>query len=105
MMNLMLRTPSAVRRPRSEAQSIYEVMLIIACAAMALAVIFATCEYVAYYSGSIQPAPPLSRPAPAPKVTPAPARMPAPATTAAPAAAPTAAPGPEAAPAATTTSG
>jgi cell division septation protein DedD len=101
MMNAMPRTPSA------RGQSIYEVMLILACAAMALALFFAAYEYVSFYHGPTKPykfepaasAPPLPRPAartPAPVAPP----TPAPATTAAPAA-PTATPGTTAAPATT----
>jgi hypothetical protein len=108
MMNAMLRTPSARRSARSTGQSIYEVLLIIACAAMALAVIFAVYEYVAYYAGPTRPPPSRpAAPAPTPKMapTPAPAVTPAPATTAAPTPAPTAAPGATTAPAAATTSG
>ena len=51
----MPRTPSARRSVRSTGQSIYEVMLIIACAAMALAVFFAVHEYVSFYHGPTKP--------------------------------------------------
>jgi hypothetical protein len=72
-------------------------MLIIACAAMALALFFAAYEYVTFYHGPTKPykfeptatAPPLSRPE---ARSPAPVASPAPATTAAPATAPTPAP-------------
>jgi len=89
----MLRTPSA----RSEGQSVYEVLLIIACAAMVVALIFAAYEYVAFYQGPPRPyefepsatetpLPKSAAPAPAPKMRPAPAATPAPASPAAPAA-------------------
>jgi hypothetical protein len=110
MMNFMPRTPSARRPARSAGQSVYEVMLILACAAMALAVFFAAYEYLSYYHGPSQPeSAPAVAPRPQPRA-PAPAVSPAPAPTAAPAPAPTAAPAPAtsatpettAAPAATT---
>ena len=95
------------RTARSTGQSVYEVMLILACAAMALAVFFTAYEYVSYYHGEAQTVPPLgsaTAPRPAPR-TAAPPVTPAPATTAAPAAAPvpttTAAPGTTSAPATT----
>jgi hypothetical protein len=101
MMNAMPRTPSA------RGQSIYEVMLIIACAAMAVALFFAAYEYVSFYHGPTpygsEPAataPSLPRPVARPPAPVAPP-TPAPATTAAPATAPTATPGTTAAPATT----
>ena len=100
----MHRTPAPVR---STGQSVYEVMLILACAAMALAVFFTAYEYVSYYHGEAKTVPPLgsatsgTRPAPR---TAAPVMTPAPASTAAPAPAttPAAAPGTTSAPATTT---
>jgi len=108
-MNAMPRTPSARRPVLSTGQSIYEVMLILACAAMALALFFAVHEYVSFYTGSTKPykfeptatVPPLTKPAartPTPTATPAPAMAPMPAAPAA----PTATPGTTTAPAATT---
>ncbi|MGD0999114.1 MAG: hypothetical protein ABSA67_00330 [Candidatus Brocadiia bacterium] len=101
-------TPSARRPARSAGQSVYEVMLIIACAAMLLAVVFAAHEYISFYQGPPKPykfeptatTMPVSRPpapartaapAPARTVTPAPAptTTPTPGTTAAPATAAT----------------
>ncbi len=82
MMNAMPRIPSARRSLRHTGQSIYEVMLIIACAAMALAVIFAVHEYVSFYQGESargpSAAPASAPPRPAAKA-PAPTAMPAPA--------------------------
>jgi hypothetical protein len=109
-MNAMLRTPSAAR---STGQSVYEVLLVIACVAMGLALILAVWEYVAFYQGPTKPykfepsatVPPVANPAapaPTPKRMPAPAVAPGPAGRAAPTA-PMAAPGTTAAPA--TTSG
>jgi hypothetical protein len=101
MMNAMPRTPSA------RGQSIYEVMLIIACAAMALALFFAAYEYVSFYHGPTNepaatapslPRPVARTPAPVASPTPAPTITPAPA---APATAPMATPGTTAAPATT----
>ncbi len=51
----MPRTPSARRPLRSAGQSVYEVMLIIACAAMLLAVILAAQEYFSFYQGPAKP--------------------------------------------------
>jgi hypothetical protein len=89
-------------------------MLIVSCVAMALALFFATYEYVSFYHGETQPykfeptatVPPLQKPgaqSPAPMVrpTPAPTMTPAPATTAAPTTAPMATPGTTTAPATT----
>jgi len=118
----MPRTPSARGPLRSAGQSVYEVMLIVACAAMLLAVIFAAQEYFSFYHGptnayykfeSTAATPPVSRPpTPTPRAAPTPARTvtpaPAPATTptsattAAPAPAPIATPETTPAPAATT---
>ena len=55
MKNAMPRTPSAHRPLRSAGQSVYEVMLIIACAAMLLAVILAAQEYFSFYQGPAKP--------------------------------------------------
>jgi hypothetical protein len=85
-------------------QSIYEVMLIIACAAMALALFFAAYEYISYYHGptksyKFEPAATVT-PLPKPEAeahTLAPPASPTPAPTTA----PTAAPGTTAAPATT----
>jgi hypothetical protein len=100
MMNAMPRTPSARPSFGRSGQSVYEVLLIIACAAMALAVILAVHEYVSLYQGesAMRPsaAPTSAPPMPAAKA-PAPTAMPK----SAPAAAPKAAPGATAAPAAT----
>jgi hypothetical protein len=108
MMNAMPRTLSARQAVRSAGQSLYEVVLIIACAAMALAVVFAVYEYFSFYYGPTTPsnlaAAAATRPvsksaAPAQTVTPPPAPTvtPTPGTTAA----PTVAPATTAAPAAT----
>ena len=105
MMNAMPRTPSARRPVRSAGQSVYEVMLIIACAAMLLAVVFAAQEYFSFYQGPPKPykfeagaaaLPVAAPPAPARKAAPAPARTatPAPAPTTAPTPGTTAAPTP-----------
>jgi hypothetical protein len=87
------------RTGRSTGQSIYEVMLILSCAAMALAVFFTAYEYVSYYHGEAKTVPPLGHPTanvarPAPRTAAAPAVTPAPATTAAPTAAPGTTPAP-----------
>ncbi len=114
MMNAMPRTPSARPPVRSAGQSVYEVMLIVACAAMLLAVLLAAQEYVSFYQGPVKPykfesgaaaMPVAMPPAPARKAAPAGTAAPTPAAaTAAPAPAATTAPAPgtTAAPAATT---
>ena len=51
----MPRMLSARRPVHSTGQSVYEVMLILACAAMALALCFAAFEYVSFYRGDNKP--------------------------------------------------
>ncbi|MGO8702544.1 MAG: hypothetical protein ACLQVA_01905 [Candidatus Brocadiia bacterium] len=101
----MPRTPSAHRPLRSAGQSVYEVMLIIACAAMLLAVILAAQEYFSFYQGPAKPNKFESATTPMPMATPpAPVRKTAPARTApAPTTTPASTATPEATPAPATT--
>jgi hypothetical protein len=81
------------RTARSTGQSVYEVMLILSCAAMALAVFFAAYEYVSYYHGEAKPVPQLGSAGTGPKAAPrAAAPTTAPATSAVPATSATPAP-------------
>ena len=96
------------RTVRSAGQSVYEVLLILACAAMALAVFFTAYEYVSYYHGEGKSQPQLGSAGAGPKAAPraaapasVPATTPAPATSAAPATSTTPAPASTPAPATT----